>query len=364
MSIKQMLLATLAILGFSGAFAQTVEYDDMYFNSKDRSNLKAQRTVELAYRTPEKTGKSDNESKDESANPTDSYSARNVNPEYISRAQSQSAQAQDDDYFVNDYQYNRNRFNNWNNNYNNWYNNPWYTSNYYSPGINSWNSPYYGYNSWSSPWYDPFWSYNGWSTSFSYHFGRSWNYGWGGSYNYWNRPYYGYCDPFFDSYSYMGSPYSSWYGGGYWNNYMYPGTIIVINRNESDGRGVVYGKRPTRGTTLVSDRSNLRSRTSVTNAVRTDNNSSGRTSTYTERRQADYYNRYNRSNNNASYDNRTNTQNNRSRSWGTDSNSGYDYNRSMNRSSSPSYSPSSGSSSGSGTRTNSGSSSSGKRGRD
>ncbi|HEX8038739.1 MAG TPA: hypothetical protein VF490_06290, partial [Chryseosolibacter sp.] len=235
MNIKGTLLAILSILGFSGVFAQTVEYDDMYFNSKDRANLKAQRTVELASRTPAKSDRYSNEANEGTVNPTDSYSARNVNPEYTSRAQSQSAQVQEDDYFVNNYQYNRNRFNNWNNNYNNWYNSSWYSPNYYGPGINSWSSAYYGYDTWSSPWYDPFWAYNGWSTSFSYHFGRPWNYGWGGSYNYWNRPYYGYWDPFYNSY--MGSPYSSWYGGGYWNNYISPGTIIVINWNESNGRG-------------------------------------------------------------------------------------------------------------------------------
>jgi hypothetical protein len=353
MKTKGILLATLSILGFSGAFAQAVEYDDMYFNADDRAALKAQTAVELAYRAPEKTNKFDASESSESLNPTDSYSARNVNPEYTSRAQSQSAQAEGDDYFVTNYQYNRNQLTNWNNDYNNWYNNRWYRSGYYGAGINSWNSPYYGYNSYSSPWYDPSWSYNGWSSSFSYFYGPSWDYGWGGSYNYWNRPFYGW-----DSY-YGGG----WYGGGYWNNYMYPGTVIVINQNESNGRGVVYGKRPTRGTSLVSGRGGERSRTVINSSVRNDN-SNGRTSS--SGRQADYYNRYNRSQESGSYNygSRSNTENNRSRSWGSwDSNNG-----SSNRSSSPSYTPSRSSSTmstGSGARTNSGGSSTGgRRGRD
>lgn len=354
MKIKGILFATISLLGISGVFAQGVEYDDMYFNANDRAKLNAQKATEVAYNTSEKFKKLDTE-EEEGVNPTDSYSARNVNPEYTSRAHTQSAQADDEDYFVNNYQYNRNQYNDWNNNFNQWNNNPWYRSNYYGPGVNSWNSPYYGYSSYNSPWNDPYWSYNGWSSSFSYHFGNSYNYGWGGNYNYWNRPYYGWNSYGMDMY---GGGYGMGYGGGYWNNYRYPGTIVVINNSESAGRGLAYGKRPTRGSSIVSDRSNTRSRSNVINSVRNDNNSNsgGRISTQ-NRKQEEYYKRTPSTNNNSSYDNRTNTQNNRSRSWDNDS-----YN--SNRSSSPSYTPSRSSSSDGGTRTNSSSGSSGRRGRD
>lgn len=305
MKIRGILLGALAAFGFSGAFAQ-VEYDDMYFNAEDRASLKAQKGVELAYHTPETSRFGE----DESVNPTDSYSARNINPEYTARAESQSAQAQEDDYFVNNYQYNANRLDNWNNNYNSWYNSSWYRSNYYSPFINSWNTPYYGYNTFNSPWYDPFWSYNGWSSSFSFHFGRPWNYGWGGYYNYWNRPYYGW-DPYF-------GVASGWYGGGYWNNYMYPGTVIIVNGSEGNGRGVVYGKRPTRSTTAVT-RTPSRSRTA--DFSRRDDNA-GRYNSATNGRQADYYHR-SRSSSSSTFHNSGTTQYNRSRpSW----NSGDRYN--------------------------------------
>lgn len=379
MKIKGLLLATLSLLGISGALAQ-VEYDDMYFNKEDRAKLNAQRSTEVAYNTPSKKKFADEEVED--VNPTDSYSARNVNPEYTSRAHTETAQSDEADYFVNNYQYNRNQLNNWNNDFGNWYNSPLYRNNYYGPMINSWNSPYYGYNSWNSPWFDPFWSYNGWSSSFSYHMGSRWNYGWGGNYNYWNRPYYGW-DPYFGGmgmgpYAGMGmGPYGGMgmmgmgmgyygggFGGGYWNNYRYPGTVVVVNP-DNGGRNVVYGKRPSRGTVMVSDRSNVRSRSSVNNSVR-DDNSSGRV-TSQGRKQAEYYNRSTRtqrSSGNATYDNRSNTQYNRSRSYDSWDNSSYDNNRSMNRSSSPSYSPSRSSSSGAGTRTNTSSGSSGRRGRD
>ncbi|MGC1242291.1 MAG: hypothetical protein WA874_11905 [Chryseosolibacter sp.] len=359
MKIKGLLLATLSLVGMSSAVAQGVEYDDMYFSAEDRAKLNQQRTTELALNTTKKSKGQDWAEENESANPTDSYSARNINPEYTAREHTQSAQVDEEDYFVNNYQYNRNQLNNWNNNFNNWYSNPWYRSNYYGPGINTWNSPYYGYDSWNSPWYDPYWSHNGWSSSFSYHFGNSWNYGWGGSYNYWNRPYYGWHNPYSAWDPYMGS---SWYGSGYWNNYRYPGTIVVVNPGERGN--VVYGKRPTRGTSIVTERSNVRSRSDVSNSVR-DNNS-GRISDQNTRQDA-YYDRYSRqrstSNPSSSYDSRTNTQQNRSSSWNNNSwnnNSGYN----NNRTSSPSYSSPSNSNTGSGTRTNSGTSSGGRRGRD
>lgn len=358
MKIKGILFATFSLLGISGVFAQGVEYDDMYFTSEDRAKLKAQRTGELAYNTPKKAKQLQWE-EDENVNPTDSYSARNINPEYTAREHTQSAQAADQDYFVDNYQYNRNQLNNWNNNFSSWYNNSWYRSNYYGPGISTWNSPYYGYDSWNSPWNDPMWAYNGWSSSFSFHYGSSWNYGWGGSYNYWNRPYYGWNRPY--------DPYGmGWYAGSYWNNYRYPTTIVVVNPGER--ANVVYGKRPTRGTSIVTERSNVRSRTNVANSVREDN-SSGRVSTQS-RKQDEYYNRYNRQRStspSSTYDSRSNTQNNRSRSWNNsswDSNNSYNNSRS-NRSSTPTYSsPSYSPSNSSGTRTNSGTSSGGRRGRD
>ncbi|MEX2230917.1 MAG: hypothetical protein WD824_02055, partial [Cyclobacteriaceae bacterium] len=168
MKIKGILVATFSILGISGAFAQGIEHDDMYFNAEDRAKLRAQGASEVAYNTPAKSKKFDVKEEEEIVNPTDSYSARNINPEYTSREHTQTAQYDEEDYFVNNYQYNRNQLNDWNNNYNQWYNNSWHRSNYYGPGINTWNSPYYGYNSWNSPWNDPYLSYNGWSISFSY----------------------------------------------------------------------------------------------------------------------------------------------------------------------------------------------------
>lgn len=356
MKIKGMLVAAFTLVGISGAFAQ-VEYDDMYFNAQDREKLRAERNTDLAYNTPKKSQREEWREQ-ENMNPTDSYSARNINPEYTAREHTQTAQADEENYFVDNYQYNRTQLQNWNSNYNRWYNSSWYRPNYYGAGINTWNSPYYGYSSWNSPWYDPLWSYNGWSSSFAFHYGSTWNYGWGGYYNYWNRPYYGWNPYAWDPY------YAGWYGGSYWNYYRYPTTVVVV-RGERDN--VVYGKRPTRGTSIISDRNPVRSRSAVSTVRNEDNSNTGRVSTQ-GRTQEQYYNRYNRRSStypSSSYGNRSNTENNRSRSWDSWNNSGYDNNRSMNRSTSPTYSqPSYSPSNSGGTRTHSSPSVGGRRGRD
>ncbi len=306
MTIRGILLAGFSIAAFGGAAAQGIEYDDMYFNADDRAKLRAQST-QLAYNTGRDARALDYYDEDASINPTDSYSARNVNPEYTSRAHTQSAQADEEDYFVDNYQYRSNQLQNWNRNYSNWYNSSWYRPNYYGPGINTWNSPYYGYNSWNSPWYDPYWAQNGWSSSFSFHYGSAWNYGWGGNYNYWNRPYYGWS-PYYG----LAYGYGLGYGGGYWNNYRYPRTIIVVNNGESGGRSVINSKRPTRSSSAV-NRTVTRPRTSSFSNSRNDSNG----------RQADYYNR-SRSTSTSTFHNRGTTEQNRVRpSWSNSSNDRY-----------------------------------------
>jgi hypothetical protein len=188
MKTKITLFSLVLSLIAAGAFAQ-VEQDDMYFNAKDREKLKeSQKASGIALASSRKKAKQE---EDELNNPKDTYSARNVNPEYTSRSHSETAQEDEEDYFVNNYRFNKaNQYNDWNGNFNNWYGNSWYRNNYWGPSINAWNSPYYGYyDSFNSPWYDPYWSRNGWSSSFSFYYGTGWNYGWGGYYNYWNRPY-------------------------------------------------------------------------------------------------------------------------------------------------------------------------------
>ncbi|MCD9019556.1 hypothetical protein [Parachryseolinea silvisoli] len=292
MKTKALLLLLAAFIINIGAFAQ--EDDDMYFNATDRVKLQSkERQDQIAYEASVKKAKKmreepaveeEGESVEsvEALNPTDSYSARNVNPEYEARSTAKLSQSDDQDYFVNNYQYSTSsNMNNWNNNFNSWYGSSWYTPNYYNSNINSWNSPYYGYaDPYYSPWYNPYWNNNGWSASFSYYWGNSYNnygnygYGWGGNYNYWNRPYCGYASSWGFGYGYN-SGYPGWYG--------YPGSVIIINNGEGT-YGPRYAKRGSRGNDVVNTtRPSPSTRTQVSDAFGSNNRSqrqatAGRTS--------------------------------------------------------------------------------------
>jgi len=276
---KQVMFSLAALLLTSSVFGQ-VEGDDMYFNSKDRAKLKAQTASAESYvASAKKTKKVEQVAAEEVVNPTDSYSARNVNPEFAARSNSQTAAADNGDYFVNNYKYNTSsNLNNWSNSY------------------NSWAGPYYNsYNSWGNPWCNPYYG-NVYASSFSPYWGGSWNYGWssgiGMSYGYGNPymnswygyPYYAYG---YGSYAggYLGTGYG--YGGGY------PGTVVIINNGGDNGRNVVYGKRASHGGMITSpqDASYTRTRTSYAGTTRpTDTGGRVATSGRTQR-QEDYYNR-------------------------------------------------------------------------
>src|SRR5262245_6324407 len=109
MKTRNVLMSLLALGLTFTSMAQTVENDDVYFNSKDRPSLKAQRALN-ASPTSTQTASDEMLASNRSAsksnvNPTDSYSARTVNPEYTSRSSAQTAQTDNQDYFLNNYQY-------------------------------------------------------------------------------------------------------------------------------------------------------------------------------------------------------------------------------------------------------------------
>jgi hypothetical protein len=315
----------LIILGILSVFAGSVvaqEYDDMYFNKKDRAKVKeakvSEREVVLARN--EKKAVSKVEESDET-NPTDSYSARNVNPEYTSRATSETAQNDDEDYFVNNYQYRRQaEYSNFNNNFNNWYNSPWYSSAYWGSGFNrwdSWNNPYYGagygsyYDNWGSPFANPYYR-SGWSSSFSFFMGSGWgmNQGWGTPYGYWGSSYSSLYNPYYSSYY---SPYYGYAGGGGWYR---PNQLIVVERD----RGYVYGKRSSRSGYVVTDnngnRTGGRTYTNTGSGSRSDNGARVRA---TNTRQDDYYQRTSRTESRQQNTSSTGTTSGRSSTnWGDD----------------------------------------------
>jgi len=365
MKSKAALLGLVSLMFSFASIAQEIENDDMYFNSKDRAKLNEAKSKQPSYTASIKKAKKEVVEEEAVSNPTDSYSApannysaRNVNPEYEARSNSETAQADNEDYFVNNYQYNNAaKFNSWNNNFNSWYSNPWYGGNYYDPYISSWNSPYYGsrYDAWGSPWANPYYR-SGWSSSFSYHWGNSWNYGWGMNFGFGN--YY--------------NPYNSWawspyYGSSYYGGWGYPNVIIVESGNRP---GPAYGKRGSRSSEVSGNYVNRTGRSYNRDTSNPDTGSrpitGGRVGTTTSR-QADYYNRSWRSQSqNSSYDNSSNSnsnsgrsswENNSRNSW-RDSNSGGSNSRSYDAGRSSTGSSSSGNTGGSGS---SGGSSSGSR---
>lgn len=265
------------------------ETDDMYFNKKDREKLKSARSnqstvntndqIDRDYKAFKKKHFNEEESsateEEAGTNPTDSYSSRNVNPEYVARTHSQQASEDEQNYFVEGYKpkdsarlaANTNAA--WNNPYassyygvnpyyNNYgsmygYNDPWRSSFGYYPYSNF----YSPYSSFYSPYgYSPYYAGSGWSFSLGYMWGNA---GWGNS---WYNPY-------------------SWYSPyGY---YGYPGTVVVVDRGHR-----TYGKYPSRGGNAGSFNPNARTSTASTNTGRT------RTSVVTRnsasRQQDEYYN--------------------------------------------------------------------------
>lgn len=242
------------------------EYDDMYFRGKDRGKNNSME-AEAAYASAKTKKQRPDEvaiPEADNSNPTDSYSARNVNPEYVSRSNSEKASEDESNYYLEGYTpASANSNDNFNNSY---YNNTnGASSSYYAN--NSMNSPYNAscacYDPWMSPYYGG--AYNSpWMTP-AYGMGPS--YGWGTGLsislmygNYWN-PYggYGYGNPYYGGYG-----YPAYYGGN--NNYY----------NESS-RVVNYGKRPSRHSAVVqpTQRTDTRTRNTTTIADNTTNVSSG-----------------------------------------------------------------------------------------
>lgn len=271
--INQVLLMILGCFVAGTAFGQ--EFDDMYFNSKDRAKIN-ERKITADLGLTKKSG--DIAEANAPINPSDSYSARNINPEYASQLNSGTQPVLEDNYFIQDFQPTG-----VNKNISNCNCGP---GTYYNPYFgNAWNNPYYGYmDGFGSPYssfYPSTWgypSYGGFNSGLS----MSMGYGWG-SYN-----------PGF----YGGMGYGS-YAGNFWNPYRspwgyygyrsyYPGQVIIINNGDSNGPRVSYSKRSARSSSINHAVDNSRpSSVGVVNTGRTSLTNSGRSRTTTP----EYYDR-------------------------------------------------------------------------
>jgi len=274
MKVKSLIFSAAVALTATAALAQSVEYDDMYFNSKDRQKLRDQQAKEAtsfsqSAASKHNKGNANTEVYADNGN----YSARNQNPEFAARSHSKTA-GDDADYFSSDYQYsnpyaNASTLKSFNNSYNNWYSSPaWVANNYWGSSIYGWNSPYYGsyYDSWGNPWMNPYYG-SGWSSSFSFAFGNSYNYGMNtgmgmmGMGRGYGCPY---GNPYNNSWASWGMSYgmglgygNASYGTGY---YGYSPTVVVVN----DNRNYAYGKRGTQNGMVTSRQSVVNARTRST----------------------------------------------------------------------------------------------------
>jgi hypothetical protein len=278
MKTKVVVGSLLATMLTFEVMAQRAENDDMYFNSKDREKLRSEK-VEVAVGGKSANDKIDSDyntfrkkhfDKDEAetevvkeaTNPTDSYSARSINPEYIARSNGEQA-TEEENYYMEGYvppnvydSYSASNYDN-TGNYNN-YNNSYYGNYGYGGynGMSSMYSPYYNCNPWMSP-YNPYAS--GLTLSMAYMWGNPWNSGWSYGMSY------GWGNSYYNPYSYYPSYYSPYYGGGY----GYPSYYGVVDASRPN-----YGKRPSRHSAIVSPTPRSSERVS---ANTTTSGSTGRT---------------------------------------------------------------------------------------
>lgn len=267
------LFSAFILSGFVGQFALAQEIDDMYFNSSDRAKINERKiSADLAIA---KVTSSKSEA-NASINPTDSYSARNVNPEYAAQVNTGSAMTIENDFFPADYQpkgINQN-LSNCNCGAGTYYN-PYY-------GNSAFSNPYYGYaGGFGSPYssfYPSSWGYpyGGFRPGLS----MSMGYGWGGfSPGFYSGLGYGYSS-FWNNYN---NPwgYNGW-GSNYWNPY-YPSQVIVYG-GDVGGRRVSYTKRSSRSSNINNNYTgyNRPANSGTVTSSRSSVSSSGRTRTSPE----------------------------------------------------------------------------------
>jgi hypothetical protein len=247
MKTKIALFSLLAVAMSASVFAQE-EIDDMYFTSKDRVAENAKRQVEVA-------SLSKRVLESESApviNPTDSYSSRGVNPEYISGSKvgSVATTGNNVSYFSANYQptaVNQSLNNNSNMAYNG-FGGPMGYNRFGSPygmmggmgmmgmggmgmGFSPWGFNNMGMmNPYMNPYMDPFMMNNwgGYGMNGFYQPGLSFGFGSG-----WGNPMFGFGNSFYNPWGYnswgMNSFYGGWGNPWGWNSF-YGNNIVIADQ--------------------------------------------------------------------------------------------------------------------------------------
>ncbi|WP_255590573.1 MULTISPECIES: hypothetical protein [unclassified Algoriphagus] len=186
--------------------------------------------------------------------PDESFSSRNVNPDYLSRYQSESVETGDEVVYFDEFEGQQNSGNI--DAYNNYRVGGANTSPFSNPSINFNMGLMYGFNPWGFGFFDPFWG-PGWG--FRPGFNVNLGFGWGNPfYGPFGRPFgMGFYDPFWGPgfgprFGGWGFPGYAWGGYPGWGIPVYAGNpIYVLPGSEFSNRGVVRGARPTRGAGLA-----------------------------------------------------------------------------------------------------------------
>ena len=263
-------LAAIGLLGScatSDQFAQTSEYDDLYFTASDRN------TVEFTKLNDPKKAEYQRGSY---VYDQQSFSSKNVNPEYIARYNNsgnqqnlqQEENAQSDEYYVEEYEREDLREVDQPQIINNFYGAGGPYSTFGNPAFNRW-----GLGGFYDPFFYPFmmdpffgasafgpWGMRpGLNVGLSFGWGRpGWGFGNAWGYSPWRDPFY---SPWGFRNAYAMGFNNGFYGGGLWNR---PGVVIVNNNNEYLGvnrRKITNGRNVQRVTRAsVADRNVTRAR--------------------------------------------------------------------------------------------------------
>lgn len=248
---------------FISAISFSQEYDDMYFNRKDR---------EHQYEMGKQIKSTPKREQISRFNPTDSYSTRNVNPDNIqSISTNGSTTIMEDDYLPEEYAYGyRSAYQTKNTSYN---------SGFYGPRFSTWNSPYFG----MSGIYDPWMLGNPYFMSSNMMFRHS-NIFWRNSFM--MDPFNSWYNPYYNMSMWHNDYYNNFWGRNNWGHT----TVVIVGDNYNSH--ISRTRRPSRGGSFNSteyNNTNVRSR---------DNNNV-------------VSNNMNRQNNTGRYDNTRNTTVNR-----------------------------------------------------
>jgi hypothetical protein len=276
-------MKNMMVIGLFGlatvAAGQTIEHDDVYFNAKDRAQLRAAQMAKAPVATAPRER--------EMPLTASRYASRNLNPEYTAQPVANTAgtaESDNQDYFTSGYRPTHVNQNLSNNIYGpDAFYSPFYGNNFWNP-YNSFYDPW-GWNSWNT-WnrFSPGWSFSfGYSNWGSWGWRNSWNFGWG---NTWGSPFWSggwYNDPWC---------WNNWgWRGGFnsgWNAWGYPRQIVVIDNGSRPSR--VYQKRSDRSSTTNQVVDNTRPANSYSRGGR-DITPGGRTRSTESTTSSDYYDR-------------------------------------------------------------------------